>query len=99
MARLEPGSPIETHLAYLSPISKEHLFGCTLTPTRYRFDPLSQADVTKGPEALAEAMKGVDAVIILTSATPKMRMPPPQPPNRPEFYYPEGGLPQMCAPA
>lgn len=42
-------------------------------------------------------MKGVDAVIILTSATPKMQMPPPVPPERPVFYYPEGGLPQLCA--
>lgn len=53
------------------------------------------ADITKGvtPE-LEEAMKGVEAVIICTSAIPKM-VAPPQEGKPPVFEYPEGQYPEQ----
>jgi len=47
----------------------------------------------KDPENLAPALEGCDALVILTSAIPQMKAPP-QPEQRPEFTYPEGGWPE-----
>jgi uncharacterized protein YbjT (DUF2867 family) len=46
------------------------------------------------PADLQPALKGCDALVILTSATPKMAAPP-EPGQRPEFVYPEGGTPEQ----
>jgi uncharacterized protein YbjT (DUF2867 family) len=48
----------------------------------------------KDPEILATALEGCDALVILTSAIPQMKAPP-QPGQRPEFTYPEGGWPEQ----
>lgn len=45
------------------------------------------------PEALTEAMVGVQALVILTSAVPRMKTPP-QPGDRPEFGFEPGGTPE-----
>jgi uncharacterized protein YbjT (DUF2867 family) len=46
------------------------------------------------PEALQSALEGCDALVILTSAVPQMKAPP-EPGQRPEFFYPEGGTPEQ----
>jgi uncharacterized protein YbjT (DUF2867 family) len=44
-------------------------------------------------DALHAAFRGCDALVIATSATPKMAAPP-KPGERPVFVYPAGGLPE-----
>ena len=46
------------------------------------------------PEGLKAALEGCDALVILTSAIPQMKAPPP-PGQRPEFVYSEGGTPEQ----
>jgi len=51
-------------------------------------------DITK-PETLKSAFEGIDALIIVTSAVPKMK--PGYDPSKggpPEFYFEEGGMPE-----
>ena len=48
----------------------------------------------KDPQDLATALEGCDALVILTSAIPQMKTPP-QPGQRPEFTYPDGGWPEQ----
>ncbi|BBN19967.1 hypothetical protein MPTK1_8g15300 [Marchantia polymorpha subsp. ruderalis] len=58
-------------------------------------DSIFVGDVTK-PETLKEAFSGIDALIILTSAVPKMKPGfDPTKGGRPEFYYEEGGFPEQ----
>lgn len=56
------------------------------------------ADVCIGdissPADLQPALESCDALVILTSATPQMAAPP-EPGQRPEFVYPEGGTPEQ----
>ncbi|PPD45027.1 MAG: oxidoreductase [Methylocystis sp.] len=49
-------------------------------------------DVTK-PETLAGALAGVEALVILTSSTPRMKAPP-QPGEKPQFEFAAGGMPE-----
>ncbi len=59
-------------------------------------DAVFVADVSAGDsDALAAALRGCDALVICTSATPKMKGPPKEG-ERPEFVYPEGGLPEQA---
>ena len=44
-------------------------------------------------DALKDVFRGCDALVIATSATPKMTEPP-KPGERPNFVYPPGGLPE-----
>ena len=54
------------------------------------------ADVAScGADGLSAAMRGCDALVICTSATPKMKAPPKEG-ERPEFIYPEGGMPEQA---
>ncbi|PZO39301.1 MAG: NAD(P)-dependent oxidoreductase [Shackletoniella antarctica] len=46
------------------------------------------------PGRLNAALEGGDALVILTSAVPQMKAPP-EPGQRPEFFYPEGGTPEQ----
>jgi uncharacterized protein YbjT (DUF2867 family) len=46
------------------------------------------------PADLQPALEGCDALVILTSAIPQMKTPP-EPGQRPEFFYPEGGTPEQ----
>lgn len=46
------------------------------------------------PGRLRAAMTGCDALVILTSAIPQMKAPP-EPGQRPEFFYPEGSTPEQ----
>ena len=46
------------------------------------------------PADLQPALESCDALVILTSAIPQM-VAPPQPGQRPEFVYPEGGTPEQ----
>jgi uncharacterized protein YbjT (DUF2867 family) len=46
------------------------------------------------PADLKPALEGCDALVILTSAIPQMKAPP-EPGQRPEFVYPEGGTPEQ----
>ncbi|WP_017301000.1 SDR family oxidoreductase [Nodosilinea nodulosa] len=46
------------------------------------------------PDRLKAALEGCDALVILTSAIPQMKAPP-EPGQRPEFIYPEGGTPEQ----
>lgn len=48
----------------------------------------------KDKNTLDRALTGCQALVILTSATPKMKAPPSQPGQRPEFEYPSGGTPE-----
>jgi len=48
----------------------------------------------QNPTDLTPALEGCDALVILTSAIPQMKAPP-QPGQRPEFTYPEGGWPEQ----
>ncbi|KAG0570933.1 hypothetical protein M758_6G190400 [Ceratodon purpureus] len=57
-------------------------------------DGLFVGDISK-PETLAPAFEGIDALIILTSAVPKMKPGfDPTQGGRPEFYFVEGGSPE-----
>lgn len=52
-------------------------------------------DVTK-PETLTSAFEGIDALVIASSAVPKMKPGfDPTKGGRPEFYYEEGGYPEQ----
>lgn len=48
----------------------------------------------KDKNSLDRALMGCQALVILTSATPKMKAPPSQPGQRPEFEYSLGGTPE-----
>jgi uncharacterized protein YbjT (DUF2867 family) len=45
-------------------------------------------------DRLTTALAGCDALVILTSAIPQMKAPP-EAGQRPEFIYPEGGMPEQ----
>lgn len=45
-------------------------------------------------DSLKSALGGCDALVILTSAAPRMKAPP-EPGQRPEFIYSEGGTPEQ----
>ena len=45
------------------------------------------------PDHLKVALEGCNSLVILTSAVPQMKAPP-EPGQRPEFSYPEGGTPE-----
>ena len=47
----------------------------------------------KEPSRIESALEGCDALVILTSAVPKMKAPP-QPGQRPEFDFAPGGFPE-----
>ena len=47
----------------------------------------------KEPSTIESAIEGCDALVILTSAVPKMKAPP-QPGQRPEFDFAPGGFPE-----
>ncbi|MDY6939398.1 MAG: SDR family oxidoreductase [Cyanobacteriota bacterium] len=47
----------------------------------------------KDKSSLESALDGCDALVILTSAAPQMKAPP-QPGERPEFFYPDGEMPE-----
>ena len=53
---------------------------------------LIEGDVTK-PETFVDYMKGKDALVVLTSASPRMNEPVPGQP--PSFRYDEDGMPEM----
>lgn len=46
------------------------------------------------PSSLESALDSCDGLVILTSATPKMKAPP-EPGKRPEFEFPEGEYPEI----
>lgn len=60
-------------------------------------DEVFVGDILK-PETLAGPVSDIDALIILTSAVPKMKPGfDPSKGGRPEFYYPDGAYPeQVC---
>lgn len=68
-----------------SPQKAEERFGTT--EGFYFGDIKNSAD-------LAPAIEGCHALVILTSAIPQMKAPPP-PGQRPDFTYPEGGWPEQ----
>ncbi|XP_066364663.1 uncharacterized protein At2g37660, chloroplastic-like isoform X3 [Miscanthus floridulus] len=50
----------------------------------------------RDPESIAPAIEGIDALIILTSAVPKMKPRfDPSKRGRPEFYFEEGSYPEQ----
>ena len=50
----------------------------------------------RDPEAIAPAVQGIDALVILTSAVPKMKPGfDPSKGERPEFYFEEGAYPEQ----
>jgi hypothetical protein len=52
----------------------------------------------RDPESIAPAIEGIHALIILTSAVPKMKPGfDPSKGQRPEFYFEEGCLPEQVA--
>ncbi|KAG5402136.1 hypothetical protein IGI04_016743 [Brassica rapa subsp. trilocularis] len=52
----------------------------------------------RDPEAIAPAVQGIDALVILTSAVPKMKPGfDPSKGERPEFYFEEGAYPEQAA--
>jgi hypothetical protein len=52
----------------------------------------------RDPESIAPAIEGIDALIILTSAVPKMKPGfDPSKGGRPEFYFEEGSYPEQVA--
>lgn len=53
---------------------------------------LEEGDITE-PDSLMGPMKDVDALVILTSAMPKMN--PPVEGQQPSFYYEESGMPEL----
>jgi hypothetical protein len=57
-------------------------------------DNVFVGDITQA-ETLTPAVKGIDALIILTSASPKMKPFDPSKGGRPEFYYEEGQYPEQ----
>eukprot|EP00245_Coleochaete_scutata_P004135 TRINITY_DN16395_c0_g1_i1.p1 TRINITY_DN16395_c0_g1~~TRINITY_DN16395_c0_g1_i1.p1 ORF type:complete len:303 (+),score=65.17 TRINITY_DN16395_c0_g1_i1:85-993(+) len=58
-------------------------------------DEVFVADIT-APETLGPAFDGVDAVVIVTSAVPKMKPGfDPSKGGRPEFYFEDGGMPEQ----
>lgn len=63
----------------------KELFG---TPEGFHLGDISD------PDRLIAAMTGCTALVILTSAVPQMKAPP-EPGQRPEFFYPEGGTPEQ----
>jgi uncharacterized protein YbjT (DUF2867 family) len=63
----------------------EEQFG---TPDRFYFGDI------QNPADLTPALAGCNALVILTSAIPQMKAPP-QPGQRPEFTYPDGGWPEQ----
>ncbi|MEN9871188.1 MAG: hypothetical protein RLZZ171_2180 [Cyanobacteriota bacterium] len=68
-----------------SPEKAQELFGST---ENFYFGDI------KDPQSLTEALKGCQALVILTSAAPKM-VAPPQPGERPQFSYPPDGTPEV----
>lgn len=47
-------------------------------------------------ESISKAFASdIHALVILTSAVPKMKMPPPEPPARPEFDFGLNGMPEQ----
>lgn len=50
-------------------------------------------------DSIAPAIQGVDALIILTSAVPKMKPGSNPAKERPEFYFEEGAYPEQVATA
>ncbi|CAK9202088.1 unnamed protein product [Sphagnum troendelagicum] len=57
-------------------------------------DGVFVGDITK-PESLTPAFEGIDALVIVTSAVPKMKPDfDPSKGGRPEFYFAEGGSPE-----
>lgn len=56
-------------------------------------DGFSLGDICN-PDGLKAALEGCDALVILTSAIPQMKALP-QPGQRPEFVYSEGGTPEQ----
>eukprot|EP00898_Chlorokybus_atmophyticus_P007784 jgi/Chlat1/8006/Chrsp7S07779 len=56
-------------------------------------DGVFVADI-KDRTALAPAMQGVDALVIATSAVPKMKERDPSAQGPPEFFFPPGGMPE-----
>lgn len=68
-----------------SPEKAQELFGST---ENFYFGDI------KDPQSLTEALKGCQALVILTSASPKM-VAPPQPGERPQFSYPPDGTPEL----
>ena len=50
----------------------------------------------RDPESIAPAVQGIDALVILTSAVPKMKPGfDPSRGERPEFYFEEGAYPEQ----
>jgi uncharacterized protein YbjT (DUF2867 family) len=68
-----------------SPEKAQELFGST---ENFYFGDI------KDPQSLTEALKGCQALVILTSASPKMTAPP-QPGERPQFEYVPDGTPEL----
>jgi uncharacterized protein YbjT (DUF2867 family) len=68
-----------------SPEKAQELFGST---ENFYFGDI------KDPQSSTEALKGCQALVILTSATPKM-IAPPQPGERPQFEYIPDGTPEL----
>merc|ERR1712176_452591 len=69
-------------------------------PGKVHGDPIENAtyytgDITNKDSSLSNAMQGCDSLVILTSAVPKVKEPRPEPPERPEFYYESGGMPEQ----
>ncbi len=48
----------------------------------------------KDLSSVSQAMAGINALVILTSAIPIMKTPPSKPGERPVFEYPPGGMPE-----
>lgn len=58
-------------------------------------DDVYVGDITK-PDSIVSAVQGIDALVILTSAVPKMKPGfDPSQGGRPEFYFEEGGTPEQ----
>lgn len=68
-----------------SPDKVQELFGST---ENFYFGDI------KDPQSLTEALKGCQALVILTSASPKM-VAPPKPGERPQFAYDPDGMPEL----
>lgn len=58
-------------------------------------DDVYLGDITK-PESFSQAFADIDALIIVTSAVPKMKPGfDPSKGGRPEFYFEDGGFPEQ----
>ena len=71
-------------------------FGRSLLKIQEKFDSTTNfalGDIAN-PEDLETAISGCDALVILTSAVPKMKAPP-QEGQKPEFEFEPGGLPEQ----